>query len=62
MSTISLSIITSLILFSEFKIVFIDVLVSRVSVISVTCQSEILLETSKLPLLSEVFSLLDSTW
>ena len=61
MSTISLSIIISLILFSELKIVSVDILVSRMSVISMTSESEILLETSKLLLLSEILSLLGST-
>ena len=61
MSTISLPIIISLILFSELKIVSVDILVSRMSVISMTSESEILLETSKLLLLSEILSLLGST-
>ena len=54
MPTISLSIIIS-------SIVSVDILVSRVSVISMTSESEILLETSKLLLLSEILSLLGST-
>ena len=44
----NLSVIVSLILFSEFKIVSGDTLVSRVSVISMTSEPEILLETFKL--------------
>ena len=58
MSTISLSITLCLILFSEFKIVSADLLVSRVLVISMTSEPEILLDTSKPLLLREILSLL----
>ena len=47
-------------LFSEFNIVSVDIFVSRVSVISMTSEPEILLQTSKYLLLSEILSLLGS--
>ena len=46
-------------LFSEFNIVSVDIFVSRVSVISMTSEPEIL-QTSKYLLLSEILSLLGS--